>query len=175
MHTLEDLGAHSNWIELALIEMGYHNVFPHVGSNTQLVVRGKRIWPLVTGTFGGTDFISSLLGEAGDKLSQVSVTDLNTAVTEAQMANTEEIAAKIKAAMKMFPHSSSSQQVDAMQAQHQQNMSASTKFNSHGAVMSAEEIARQVYPILALKDTISKQIDEMIEKVFPIFRLKTCL
>jgi len=154
--------------------MGYHDVFPHVGSNTQLVVQGKRIWPLVTGTFGGTDFISSLLGEAGDKLSQVSVTDLNAAVTEAQMANTEEISAKIKAAMKMFPNSSSSQQVDAMQAQHQQNMSSSATFNSHGAVMSAEEIARQLYPILALKDSIGKQIDETLEKVLPSFQLKTC-
>jgi len=62
LHCLEDLPAHSNWIELALIEMGYRNVFPHVGSNTAIQVGGKRIYPMVTGTFGGMDFIHSLLG-----------------------------------------------------------------------------------------------------------------
>ena len=33
--------------------------------------------PLVTGTFGGADFLHSLMGEATDKLSQASVTDLS--------------------------------------------------------------------------------------------------
>jgi hypothetical protein len=62
LHTLEDLSAHSNWVELAMIEMGYNPVFPHVGSNTAITLGGKRIFPLVTGTFGGMDFIHSLLG-----------------------------------------------------------------------------------------------------------------
>ena len=62
LHTLEDLPAHSNWVELALIEMGYRNVFPHVGDRTQIDIGGKRVYPMVTGTFGGMDFIHSLLG-----------------------------------------------------------------------------------------------------------------
>jgi hypothetical protein len=62
LHTLEDLPAHSNWVELALIEMGHRNVFPHVGDQTQINLGGKRTYPLVTGTFGGMDFIHSLLG-----------------------------------------------------------------------------------------------------------------
>src|SRR5215471_859174 len=62
LHTLEDLSAHSNWVELALIEMGYRNVFPHVGEKTAIHLGGKNIYPLVTGTFGGMDFIHSLLG-----------------------------------------------------------------------------------------------------------------
>jgi hypothetical protein len=62
LHTLEDLAAHSNWVELALIEMGYRNVFPHVGERTTIHLGGKTIFPLVTGTFGGMDFIHSLLG-----------------------------------------------------------------------------------------------------------------
>lgn len=62
LHTLEDLSAHSNWCELALIEMGYRDVFPHVGEQTAIHLGGKTIFPLVTGTFGGMDFIHSLLG-----------------------------------------------------------------------------------------------------------------
>lgn len=70
LHTLEDFGAHSNYVELALREMGFRNVFPHVGSATEINVRGRTIFPLVTGTFGMVDFLHSVLGEADDKLTQ---------------------------------------------------------------------------------------------------------
>ena len=61
LHTLEDFAAHSNYTELALRELGYTNVFPMVGSGTEINVRGKRIYPLTTGTFGGLDFVVSVL------------------------------------------------------------------------------------------------------------------
>lgn len=45
--------------------MGEHDVFPHVGSRTQLQIPGARreVWPIVTGTFGGVDFLHSVTGE----------------------------------------------------------------------------------------------------------------
>ena len=60
-HALEDFEAHSNYVELALIEMGERDVFPHVGRDTRIRVRGSRneVYPLVTGTFGGVDFLHS--------------------------------------------------------------------------------------------------------------------
>lgn len=81
LHTLEDLLAHSNWCELALKKMGHDEVFCHVGDNGKLTCRNcevplliylkvyvnspnGRVPPLVTGTFGSSDFIHSLLGEA---------------------------------------------------------------------------------------------------------------
>jgi len=64
LHCLEDFGAHSNYVELSLIELGYDNVFPHVGLNTKINLHGKQIYPLVTGTFGGVDFLHSVIGEA---------------------------------------------------------------------------------------------------------------
>lgn len=30
-------------------------VFPHVGAYTEVDIQGKRVFPLVTGTFGGVD------------------------------------------------------------------------------------------------------------------------
>jgi hypothetical protein len=51
---------------LALRELGYHNVFPHVGTQTMINLHGKQVFPLVTGTFGGVDFLHSVLGEATD-------------------------------------------------------------------------------------------------------------
>lgn len=52
--------------------MGERDVFPHVGRDTRVRIRGARdaIWPLVTGTFGGVDFLHSVLGEVGDKATQ---------------------------------------------------------------------------------------------------------
>lgn len=38
---------------------------------------GERVPPIVTGTFGGADFLHSLMGEATDHISQSSVTDLS--------------------------------------------------------------------------------------------------
>lgn len=57
--------AHSNYTELALIELGERDVFPHVGSRTAMQIRGARheVYPLVTGTFGGVDFLHSVTGE----------------------------------------------------------------------------------------------------------------
>ncbi|KAK7511580.1 heterokaryon incompatibility protein Het-C-domain-containing protein [Phyllosticta citriasiana] len=73
LHTLEDFGAHTNYTELALRELGFHNVFPHTGTATQMNVHGKHIFPLVTGTFGAVDFLHSVLGEATDHFTQSEV------------------------------------------------------------------------------------------------------
>ena len=62
LHCLEDFPAHSNYCELALIELGYRDVFPHVGRDTKINLRGKMVYPLVTGTFGAVDFLHSVLG-----------------------------------------------------------------------------------------------------------------
>lgn len=60
--TLEDFPAHSNYVELALIELGHHQVFPQVGLATKVKLGRKEVFPLTTGTFGGLDFVHSLLG-----------------------------------------------------------------------------------------------------------------
>ncbi|KAJ6623117.1 heterokaryon incompatibility protein Het-C-domain-containing protein [Mycena sp. CBHHK59/15] len=84
LHTLEDLLAHSNWVEIALRKMGHSQVFCHVGDDTDIKTPNGRAPPLVTGTFGGADFLFSLLGESTDKLSQASVTDLSTKMNQAE-------------------------------------------------------------------------------------------
>lgn len=62
-HCLEDFSAHSNFTELALIELGERGVFPHVGRRTQVELPGARhpVYPIVTGTFGGVDFLHSVM------------------------------------------------------------------------------------------------------------------
>jgi hypothetical protein len=60
-----DFFAHSNYTELALIELGEQEIFPHVGRDTKLRIPGARheVYPIVTGTFGGVDFLHSVTGE----------------------------------------------------------------------------------------------------------------
>jgi len=45
--------------------MGERDVFPVVGRDTKLRIPGARgsVYPLVTGTFGGVDFLHSVTGE----------------------------------------------------------------------------------------------------------------
>ena len=63
LHTLEDFTAHSNFCELVLVSMGHSNVFVHVGDNARIQApNGRWVAPLVTGTFGSSDFLHSLLG-----------------------------------------------------------------------------------------------------------------
>lgn len=49
-----DFSAHSNYTELALNELG-ECVFTHCGTATSINLNGVDTFPLVTGTFGGTD------------------------------------------------------------------------------------------------------------------------
>ncbi|KIW60139.1 hypothetical protein, variant [Exophiala xenobiotica] len=86
LHTLEDFGAHTNYVELALREMGFHNVFPHVGTATGINLHGKHVFPLVTGTFGMVDFYHSVLGEATDHFTQSEVNEMDNALGTAQQA-----------------------------------------------------------------------------------------
>lgn len=52
-------------------------MFTHVGDHVRIQTpNGRSVSPIVTGTFGSSDFTHSLLGEAGDKLSEASVSDL---------------------------------------------------------------------------------------------------
>jgi len=81
---LVHFGAHTQYVELALRELGFNNVFPHVGAATQINLRGKHVFPLVTGTFGGVDFLHSVIGEASDHVVQSEVDEMKKSLNNAQ-------------------------------------------------------------------------------------------
>ncbi|KAI0203184.1 heterokaryon incompatibility Het-C [Astrocystis sublimbata] len=83
LHCMEDFSAHSNYCELALRELGHHNVFAHCGTSSEINLHGRRVFPLVTGTFGGVDFLHSVLGEANDHFTQSEVDQLDIALKNA--------------------------------------------------------------------------------------------
>jgi hypothetical protein len=83
---MEDFGAHTNYCELALRELGYREVFPHTGVASEINIRGHQIYPLVTGTFGAVDFLHSVLGEATDHFTQTEVEEMDFALKGAEQA-----------------------------------------------------------------------------------------
>ncbi|PNY29174.1 Uncharacterized protein TCAP_00906, partial [Tolypocladium capitatum] len=84
LHCMEDFGAHSNYCELALRELGYHDVFPHCGTQAQVHIQGKTLYPVVTGTFGAVDFLHSVIGEANDHFTQSEVDEVDIALKNAE-------------------------------------------------------------------------------------------
>lgn len=128
----------------------------------------KLIWPLVTGTFGGTDFIHSLLGEATDHISQTSLTDLKAAISDADRQNTQELFDKLKSLVKLVPSGSSD--LESIQQNSQALAGQGNTFHLQGTqgagpAITAQEIAKQIYPILALRDKLMKSVTTAIEKV----------
>ncbi|OGM41560.1 HET-C domain protein HetC, partial [Aspergillus bombycis] len=103
LHTLEDFAAHTNYCELALREMGFRNVFPHTGTRTELNVRGHRVYPLITGTFGMVDFFHSMLGEATDHFTQSEVNEMDIALGDAQTNTSSGSASALTALLGKVP------------------------------------------------------------------------
>jgi Heterokaryon incompatibility protein Het-C len=151
-----------------LIELGFNQVFPHVGQNTQVEVQGRLVWPMVTGTFGGVDFIHSLLGDAADHISQTSLADLNAAITEAQSQDSQDLFGKLRMLINLVPGATSD--LDKMQQNSKNMASQGDSFYLQGTLgigvaITAEEIAGLIYPLLSLRDRIMKSVSTAIEKV----------
>ncbi|WWD01562.1 hypothetical protein V866_008507 [Kwoniella sp. B9012] len=166
LHTLEDFTAHSNWCELALISMGYNNVFPHVGRNTQIQApNGKRVYPLVTGTFGGADFIHSVMGEATDHLSQQSVSDLTKQMTNARsisegQSNSADTLRQLFFSIPGGEGNEMTREMDDIQ-----QMRAGQPGGIDPSQMSPQELHDTLWKILSFRDSVMKRIENTIDRI----------
>lgn len=190
LHTLEDFSAHSNYCELALRELGYNAVYPHCGVDTEIELEGKTVFPLVTGTFGGVDFLHSVIGGVNDNLNQSELDELNAAVANAQSLTSFDSGTQSRS----FSGSSQSndfisllrqlpgigdglaREAQALRASSDEQAQENTRslFGSSDNTnivpgMSADfdpvKTARRIYPILQFRDRIVKTINRFISKV----------
>lgn len=170
-HCLEDFSAHSNYTELALIELGERNVFPHVGRGTQMQIRGARqpIYPIVTGTFGGVDFLHSVMGEFSDKATQSEIQELEGTIQQSKRQDTS----LLKQLLNSLPdgilggedHAGKADQLQAnAQAAQMQNMHISPK-QPETFTRQVDQLSRQIYPIMEFHDNIMQNISSAIEKI----------
>ena len=180
LHTLEDFSAHSNYVELVLREMGMSSVFPHVGSLTEMVLHnGKRVFPLTTGTFGGVDFLHSVLGEAQDKFTQTELQEMDGVLESAHnnRGSTGLQSSVLKEWLSKIPNCAGlAAQADSLEnasnARELENMKIAnpSEYGSQGAkikegAFDAVKVSRDIYPILEFRDNAVKQIGAAIDSI----------
>ncbi|PVH68686.1 Het-C-domain-containing protein [Cadophora sp. DSE1049] len=183
LHCLEDFSAHSNYTELALRELGV-DAFPHVGKSTEMDVKGKKIFPLVTGTFGMTDFLHSVVGEMGDKVAQSEIEGLDSQLNKAsqddeqndQTSVLKSILDKVPWDMLESDNKPDTSKADQLKqaaaakkeetAQHPLDPNASLGgVNIEEAKAQAQQTLKDMYPILEFHDQVMKGVTEVISKV----------
>ncbi|KEQ72464.1 heterokaryon incompatibility Het-C, partial [Aureobasidium namibiae CBS 147.97] len=191
LHCMEDFGAHTNYTELALRELGHHNVFPHVGANTEINLRGKRVFPLVTGTFGGVDFMHSVLGEATDHVTQSEVDEMQSALNNASAEGKRsgsgpsgEVSGLVSLLSKVPGTSSLCQEAVRLQSESDQYAAQNAGAGARGfddggysqdrawnPVASAnntadpQAIVAKIYPILVFRDNVVRSISNIVSKI----------
>ncbi|KAF8680122.1 Heterokaryon incompatibility protein Het-C [Rhizoctonia solani] len=171
LHTLEDFPAHSNFCELALVSLGYNEVFVHMGDQVRIQApNGRMVAPLVTGTFGGSDFIHSLLGEATDHISEASVSDLTKEFDKARSrsANQSQASAALRELIFQLPGGGDNdlrrdmEGVERLRASTQPGVAGGTKPPEE---MSPQELHAVLWQVLKFRDSVAKKIEKTIEKI----------
>ncbi|KAK1984604.1 heterokaryon incompatibility protein Het-C [Colletotrichum cereale] len=171
LHCLEDFFAHSNYCELALIEMGERDVFPHVGRDTRIRLNGARdeVYPIVTGTFGGVDFLHSVTGEVSDKLTQNEIEELEGTLQESKNNDTS----ILRNLLDMIPDGifggkHQSNRVDELQSNatssQLQNMQVSPR-EPEEYTRYIQDVFKQIMPAIEFHDEILQGITEAVEKI----------
>jgi hypothetical protein len=171
LHCLEDFSAHSNYTELALIEMGERDVFPHVGRRTQIRLQGARdsVYPLITGTFGGVDFLHSVMGEFDDKATQSEIQSLEGTMQEGSQANNsvlKDLLSKVPSGL--FGGNDEASKADELQANataaQMSQMRVSPK-EPEAFTQQMQQVSKEIYPIIQWHDELMQQIKEAIEQI----------
>ncbi|KAJ5300549.1 uncharacterized protein N7443_005551 [Penicillium atrosanguineum] len=173
LHCLEDYAAHSNYTELALIEMGETDVFPHVGRNAMLELSGAQdyVYPIVTGTFGGVDFFHSVLGELSDKTKQSELQSLEGVIQESESDSPsgsllQDLLHKIPSGL--LGDSDQAGQMDDFKAKANDARQNNQEISPHEPeewTRYLDNVQKQIYPILEWHDQLLKAINEAIEKI----------
>ncbi|KAI2604007.1 Het-C-domain-containing protein [Hypoxylon fragiforme] len=172
LHCLEDFLAHSNYTELALIELGERDIFPHVGRNTQIQISGARhrVYPCITGTFGGVDFLHSVTGEVSDKLTQNEIQELEGTLQENARKNDTSILEGLidKIPDGIFGGDNKKQKLETIQSNANDAQMANTSISPRDPeefTQYIQQVFAQIMPAIEFHDELMKGISEAIEKI----------
>lgn len=179
LHCLEDFGAHTNYVELCLREMGFTNIFPHVGTNAGINLNGKHVFPLVTGTFGGVDFLHSVLGEATDHVTQTEVDQLQKAMNDASATahrgvnSPEQSVSELTVLLSNVPGTGDLCR-EAVDLQRASDAQANANYNDSRAGLpqfgappkfDAMATMKKIYPILEFRDKVVRAISSVVSRI----------
>ncbi|KAN0062170.1 hypothetical protein ACQY0O_005528 [Thecaphora frezii] len=180
LHTLEDFAAHSNFIEVALVKLGYDRVFVHVGDRVRVrSPSGREVPPIVTGSFGGADFMHSMLGTAEDKLSQNSAQDVSSKFND----NRGKDSSALRTVLKLFlSKDEGNNDRDGGDDDERRNNRSNTQKDPDGQVDRLEELRRRasemnptdvseddvhkfLMDVLEIHDDISRTVSAIIDRI----------
>ncbi|BFZ57788.1 hypothetical protein PYCC9005_004842 [Savitreella phatthalungensis] len=167
MHTLEDFSAHSNYCELVLIELGL-DVFAHCGEATTIMLGNHRVFPLTTGTFGGLDFVHSLLGEATDKLSQTQIDEVSNNLASSSQQNSGGLLQSLFTLVNSLPTSTGlTRDLQDMQsvAQEADSWRSREALGQGAPTTDVDAIVRKIYPVMAFRDRFAKGLSALFDKI----------
>lgn len=188
LHCMEDFGAHTNYTELALVELGYQDVFPHCGASSKVYLNGRHVYPLVTGTFGAVDFLHSVLGEANDSLQQSEVNESEVDQLGLSLKVAQEQSSGAKGARSLNSFTSLLGQLPGVgggfvdQARDLQAQSENESYEQAMNHSRAEDVGyevggvdlasidpaatiKKIYPILEFRDNIVRAINNTIARI----------
>ncbi|KAG0651633.1 hypothetical protein D0Z07_2128 [Hyphodiscus hymeniophilus] len=171
LHCLEDYSAHSNYTELVLIEMGERDVFPHVGRQTQMRLPGAQqpVYPIITGTFGGVDFLHSVMGEFSDKATQSEISELEGTMENGSRSDNsvlKDILSSIPSGI--FGGDDQAGKADELQANAtaaQMSHMRVTPRQPEAFTRQMQQVSQEIYPIIQWHDELMQSITEAIEKI----------
>ncbi|RYP44550.1 hypothetical protein DL768_008999 [Monosporascus sp. mg162] len=168
---LLDFLAHSNYTELALIELGERDVFPHVGRDTLITIPGARheVYPCVTGTFGGVDFLHSVTGEVSDKMTQSELDNLEGTLQSYSKDDTSIIEGLLdKIPDGILGGGDKKEQMHEIEGNahnaQMENASISPR-DPEEFTLYIQNVFRQIMPAIEFHDQLMKDISEAIDKI----------
>ncbi|KAL9103893.1 MAG: hypothetical protein Q9163_001086 [Psora crenata] len=192
LHCLEDFGAHTNYTELALREMGYGDVFPHTGTATQIYLHRHQLGAPIP-PIGLTDV--GRLGEATDQFAQSEVEQMDIALKGAEakskasdssksgfgdslLSNMTGLLSQVPGAGDLARQAKDLQARSAAQERAVAGPGADTRFDAPpgstggppgptipGTNLDPMKTAAQIYPILEFRDKVVRMISATIEKI----------
>lgn len=144
--------------------MGERDIFPHVGSRTQIRLQGARseVYPIVTGTFGGVDFLHSVCGEISDKATQSEIDELEgTMQQDSHNDNSvlKDLLSKIPPGI--FGGKDEAGKADELQANAtaaQMNQTRISPRDPEAFTQQMQDIIKQIYPIIEWHDEVMLSI-----------------
>ncbi|KAK8043639.1 heterokaryon incompatibility protein het-C domain-containing protein [Apiospora rasikravindrae] len=171
LHCLEDFLAHSNYTELALIEMGERDVFPHVGRDTRMRLEGARddVYPWSPALLAVSTSCTPLLVKVlSDKLTQNELDELEGTLTNNKNSNAsiiEDLLNKIPDGILGGDKKGEMQNIQDNAANSQMQNAQVSPRDPEEFTRYVQDIFKQIMPALEFHDDLMKTIGEMIEKI----------
>jgi hypothetical protein len=151
--------------------MGERDIFPHVGRQTQIRLQGAQheVFPIITGTFGGVDFLHSVMGEFDDKATQSEIQELEGTMQNSSRADTSVLKELLNSVPSgLFGGSDQAGKADELQTNAvtaQMSQTHVSPRQPEAFTRQMQQVSKEIYPIIQWHDEIMQQITEAIDKI----------